>query len=137
MNSLVLRDGALFLLRAVLGIVFIAHGVDKMFFPSIDDTIGQFALWNVPQPQVLAWAAALGEMIGGAMLIVGFLTTLAAGLLAVLCAAAIYLVNAGNGFFAHEQGIEFPLVLAVSLLMIVVFGAGRASLDEVLSRVDA
>lgn len=39
--------------------------------------------------------------------------------------------------FCGGGGFEYPAVLIVSLLMVVVFGSGRASLDGVLSRVDA
>ena len=45
-----------------------------------------------------------------------------------------YFVHLPNGFFAENGGVEYPLVLAASLFMIVVFGTGRASLDGVLTR---
>nr|WP_286982384.1 DoxX family protein [Corynebacterium sp. UBA5992] len=137
MDKPAVRDAALLVFRAVLGIIFVAHGVDKMFMTGMDETIGQFSAWGVPQPQISAYLAALGEMIGGAFLVIGLLTTLVAGALALLAACALYFVHLDNGLFATDSGIEYPAVLVVSLLMIVVFGAGRASLDRVLSRANS
>ncbi|MGP5496145.1 DoxX family protein [Corynebacterium flavescens] len=137
MDKPAVRDAALLVFRAVLGIIFVAHGVDKMFMTGMDETIGQFSAWGVPQPQISAYLAALGEMIGGAFLVIGLLTTLVAGALALLAVCALYFVHLDNGLFATDSGIEYPAVLVVSLLMIVVFGAGRASLDGVLSRANS
>ncbi|MDO5033030.1 DoxX family protein [Corynebacterium sp.] len=137
MNRPAVRDAALLVLRAVLGIIFVAHGVDKMFLRGMDETIGQFSAWGVPQPKLSAYLCSLAEMVGGSLLVVGLLTTFFAGLLALLAACALYFVHLGHGLFATDGGIEYPLVLIVALLMIVVFGSGRASLDGVLSDVDA
>ena len=129
MNRPAVRDAALLIFRAVLGIIFVAHGVDKMFFAGMDETTGQFSAWGIPQPQLSAYLASIAEMVGGAALVVGLLTTFVAGALALLMACALYFVHLNNGLFTADGGIEYPLVLVVSLLMIVVFGSGRASVD--------
>ena len=136
MDKPAVRDAALLIFRAVLGVVFVAQGVDKLLIAGMDDTIGQFSAWDVPQPRLSAWVAVFGEIIGGAMLVVGILTTLVAGALALLMASALYLVHLPHGFFVSDNGIEYPLVLIVGLFMIVVFGSGRASIDGVLSRAE-
>lgn len=135
MDRPAVRDAALLVLRLVLGVVFVAHGVDKVYFTGMEQTAAAFAQWQVPQPQLSAWVAAAAEMVGGALLVVGLLTTAAAGALALFMACAAYFVHWGHGLFAAAGGVEYPLVLIVALLMIVVFGAGRASLDGVLTRV--
>ena len=137
MNRPAVRDAALLIFRAVLGVIFVAHGVDKMFFSGMDEITGQFSALGVPQPHTSAYLAAFAEMLGGAALVVGLLTTFVAGALALLMACALYFVHMGNGLFAADGVVEYPLVLIVSLLMIVVFGSGRASVDGVLSRADA
>ncbi len=137
MNRPAVRDAALLIFRAVLGIIFVAHGVDKVFFTGPAATAQVFAQWGIPQAQMSAWVCALVEMVAGSLLVVGLLSTAAAGVLALLAGLAGYFVHLGNGLFAAEGGVEYPLVLVVALLMIVVFGPGRASLDGVLSRVDA
>ena len=137
MDRPAVRDAALLVLRAVLGTVFIAHGADKMFLSGIEKSAAQFGQWGIPQPELSAYVAAAGELISRGMLVLGLLTTFIAGMLALLAGLGLYFVHLGNGFFVSEGGVEYPLVLVISLLMIVVFGAGRASLDEVLARVDA
>ena len=71
MNRPAVRDAALLIFRAVLGLIFIAHGVDKMFMTGMDETVGQFSALGVPQPQLSGYIAAIGEMVGGAFLVVG------------------------------------------------------------------
>ena len=48
MNRPAVRDAALLIFRAVLGLIFIAHGVDKMFMTGMDETVGQFSALGVP-----------------------------------------------------------------------------------------
>lgn len=134
MNRPAVRDFALLILRIVLGAVFVAHGYRRWFQTGMAETANQFAQWGVPQPRLSAYLAGSVELIGGSLLIIGLLTTLVAGALALLAAAAAYFVHLGNGFFAEAGGVEYPVVLAVSLLIVVVFGAGRVSLDGVLTR---
>jgi putative oxidoreductase len=134
MDRPVVRDAALLCLRVVLGVVFIAHGWDRWFLSGIVDTTGQFSAWGVPQPRLSAYLTATAELLGGALLALGLLTTLTAGALTLLVVAALYFVHLGNGFFVAQGGVEYPLVVIAALLMIVVFGSGRASIDGVLQR---
>ncbi|WP_080796903.1 DoxX family protein [Corynebacterium pacaense] len=134
MNKPFVRDAALLLFRAVLGLIFVAHGWEKLFIVGITGTTGQFSAWGVPQPGLSAWICAIAELVGGGLLVVGLLTTIVAGALTLLMAAAIYFMHLDHGFFVADNGVEYPLLLVVSLIMIVVFGSGRASIDGVLSR---
>ncbi|WP_136140839.1 DoxX family protein [Corynebacterium endometrii] len=137
MNRPAVRDAALLLFRVVLGVVFLFHGVHKLFIAGMDATVSQFTTMGVPEPQLSAYVTVAAETVGGGMLIVGLLTTFVAGAMSLMMAGALYFAHLPNGFFVDEGGMEYVLVLIASLLMIVVFGAGRASLDEVLSRVEA
>ncbi len=132
MDKPAVRDAALLLLRIVLGTVFIAHGWDKLVFTGITETTGQFSAWGVPQPKLSAWLVTAVELVGGALLVVGLLTTFVAGLLALLMVAAVWFVHLDAGFFTATGGLEYPVVLIAALLMVVVFGSGRVSLDGVL-----
>lgn len=136
MDQPIVRDIALLLLRLVLGLVFVAHGFDKFFRTGIVETTGQFSAAGVPQPKLSAYLTAVSESVGGSLLVVGILTTFVAGALALLVCAALYFVHLTEGLFVVNNGIEYPLVMVVALFMIVVFGAGRASLDGVLTRAD-
>lgn len=132
MNKPAVRDFALLLARFVLGIVFIARGYQHWIGKGMTTFARELDQAGVPQPSFAAYLAGSLELVGGAMLIIGLLTTIVAGILAFMVAAAGYFVHAGEGFFAESGGAEYPLLLATLLFMIVVFGAGRASLDGVL-----
>lgn len=136
MDQPVVRDIALLIFRAVLGVVFVAHGFERMFITGIVETTGQFSALGIPQPKLSAYVVSAAELFGGAFLVIGLLTTFMAGALALLMLAATYFVHMTEGFFIHSNGMEYTIVLMVSLLMIVVFGSGRASLDGVLSRAE-
>lgn len=136
MNRPAVRDFALLLLRFVLGVVFVARGYERWFGTGMRASAKELANAGVPQPQFSAYLVGTVELIGGVFLIIGLLTTITAALLAVVILFAGYFVHLPNGFFAENGGVEYPLVLAASLFMIVVFGTGRASLDGVLTRDD-
>ena len=134
MNRPAVRDFALLVLRLVLGAVFVAHGYNHWFEMGMAETGRQFAALGVPQPQLSAYLTGTIELIGGAFLAVGLLTTITASLLALLVLAAGYFVHLDNGFFIEAGGVEYTLVLAAALFIITVFGTGRVSLDGVLTR---
>ena len=137
MNHPALRDGALVLVRLVLGLILIAHGWQKVFFTGMNGpqgTVATFQQLNIPQPRASAWLAAGFEMLAGAMLIVGLLTTAVAVLVAIYMAAVLYVVHVKQGFFVADGGFEFVLLIVVTSALLVVFGPGRASLDKALSR---
>jgi len=134
MNRPAVRDFALLVLRLVLGAVFVAHGYNHWFEMGMVETGRQFAALGVPQPQLSAYLIGTVELIGGAFLAVGLLTTITASLLALIVLAAGYFVHLDNGFFIEAGGAEYVLVLAAALFIITVFGTGRASLDGVLTR---
>ena len=134
MNRPAVRDFALLVLRLVLGAVFVAHGYNHWFEMGMAETGRQFAALGVPQPQLSAYLTGTVELIGGAFLAVGLLTTITASLLALIVLAAGYFVHLDNGFFIEAGGVEYALVLAAALFIITVFGTGRVSLDGVLTR---
>jgi putative oxidoreductase len=120
------------ILRVVLGVIFIAHGSPNLF-GGMEDLAGSFAQLGIPLPPVAAWLIVLLEVVGGLLLIVGFLVTPIAALLATHMLVGIVLVHARNGFYViqHGQGgIEFNLLLIVTLLMLILGGPGLAALDN-------
>ena len=129
-----MRDAALFIFRVTLGLVFVAHGWQKLFVQGPVETAGQFSAFGVPQAKLSAYIAGVGELVGGALLVVGLLTTFIAGALALLMVAALYFVHLSRGIFVSDGGFEYVAVLIAGLFIIVVFGSGRASIDGVLSR---
>jgi putative oxidoreductase len=123
-------------LRLVLGIVFIAHGLDKVAgtfggggFQATAVAFGEMGL----QP---GWFhAALGgggELIGGILVLLGLFTRFGAFLLAATMVVAVLLVHLPNGLFAKDGGFEYPLTLLGAALTILLSGAGPISLDRLL-----
>lgn len=126
-------DAALAILRATTGIIFAAHGAQKIFvygFAGVTDAFGQM---GIPMPGLAGPAIGLIEFFGGLALIAGLLTRLAGFGLSVIMLGAIAFVHLGAGFFA-PNGIEFPLGLLGASLALAVAGAGRYSADALIAR---
>jgi putative oxidoreductase len=130
------RDTALLLARVGIGLVFFAHGWQKLFTNGVDGTSAFFGQAGVPMPTLSAWFAAVVELVGGAALILGIAVPAAALLLVIDMIGAFLFVHAGNGLFMEKNGYELVLALAAASLVLGVLGAGRFSLDHaVLNRV--
>ncbi len=130
------------ILRVVLGIVFFAHGAQKMlgWFGGygFSGTMGFFTgALHIPVP--LAFLAIAAEFFGGLGLILGFLTRIAAFGIAVNMLVAIAKVHIAFGFFMNwsgaqkGEGIEYHLLTLAIALFLMIKGAGAASIDRAAS----
>ena len=126
-------SAGLALLRIIVGVIFAAHGAQKIFVYGFDGVAGSFGQMGVPMAGIVGPAVALLEFFGGIALVLGLLTRFTALGLAATMVGAMTLVHLPNGFFA-PNGIEFPLALFGAATAIAIIGAGRFSVDQVLSR---
>ncbi|MDY6049256.1 MAG: DoxX family protein [Corynebacterium sp.] len=133
MDRPVIREGALLLARLVVGIVVLAHGWDILFITGVAATANDLAALPVPSPTLTAWAVGSVQLVGGCLIIVGLLTTIVAGILAIGELAALYVTGQWAHLFLADGGMEYRLMVLTVLLLILVFGAGRASLDGVFA----
>lgn len=121
------------ILRILTGVVFTAHGYQKLFGFGISGVQGMFTKMGVPLPMMTAPLVTCLEFFGGLALIIGLLTRLVALGLAIDMLGAIVLVHLANGFFL-PTGYEFALLMCVASLTLAVGGAGSPSVDEMIAR---
>ncbi|WP_020111402.1 DoxX family protein [Rhodococcus sp. 114MFTsu3.1] len=129
MNSTISRDIATLVARIGLGIVFIAHGWQKLNTNGLDATKAGFEGMGVPLPAASAYFATFVELIGGVALVVGIFTPIIGILLFLDMLGAFLFVHYDLGVFVSEGGYELVLALGVGALLIAATGAGRFSLD--------
>ena len=126
----------LLVLRLVLGVIFIGHGAQKVFGsfggPGLKGTAGFFEQLGIKPPYLMVVLAGLAEVVGGILVILGFLTPLATLALIVVMIVAVLTVHLKNGFFVTNGGYEFNLALAGMALTLLIVGAGAYSLDSAL-----
>ncbi|MCF6742757.1 DoxX family protein [Blastococcus sp. KM273128] len=127
------RDLSLLLGRIAVGLVFVAHGWQKLGTSGIDGTAAFFDSVGVPAASAAAWFAALVELLGGAALVVGLAVPVAGLLLLVDMVGAFVFVHAGAGLFVEQGGYELVLALGAASLVLAAVGAGRFSADHLLT----
>lgn len=122
-------DMALALLRLFIGLTMaFAHGLGKL--PPSEMLIGGVSSLGFPMPEFFAWCAGLAEFAGGILLAVGLLTRPAAGFVVFTMLVAAFGVHSADPFAQKEMSL---LYLFVSLFF-VIHGAGRWSVDQILSK---
>jgi putative oxidoreductase len=125
------KDLGLTLLRVILGVVFLAHGYQKLFVWGIGGVTGAFAQMGIPAPHLAAYLATFAEFFGGAALLLGLFTRLAAIPVAFTMVVAILQVHLQGGFYA-PKGVEYPLTLLAANIALVIAGGGAFALDNVI-----
>src|SRR3954454_22169161 len=120
-------DLALLVLRAVVGLLFVGHGAQKLFGAfgggGLDGTAGMFDSIGLRPGGLHARAAGTAEFAGGALIALGLFAPVAAAVLIAVMTAAVITVHAPNGIWNTNQGYEFNLLITTALLALA--GAGR------------
>ena len=118
---------AAFLLRVSMGLLFVAHGLLKVFVFTIPGTVAYFE--SIGYPGALAYAVILAELAGGVMLILGVLPRIVAvGLIPIMIGATLQHVPNGWLFSAANGGYEFPALWTVLLVVQALLGSGAYAL---------
>ena len=123
---------ALFIVRFVVGSVFILHGSQKVLGLFGGPGLQGFAQWlsTLGVPNIFAYLGALSEFIGGLMVLLGIATEMGALLLATDMAVAIYLVHLHSGYFSQNGGFEYPLNLILLCIALIIGGAWHRFISE-------
>ncbi|MGH7736817.1 MAG: DoxX family protein [Candidatus Tyrphobacter sp.] len=121
---------ALLLVRAIVGVGFIFHGLMKVPYPT---------MWMGPHgfaPHWLQGIVTFVETIGGACIICGLLTPLFAFLLSIDMIVAIFKfhIPAGGHFVGGRAAFDVPLTYLIVMIATLVGGPGLFSLDAALWR---
>jgi putative oxidoreductase len=136
------ENPATVILRLVLGVVFFAHGAQKLLGwfggPGFSGTMGMFTGYlHIPAP--LAFLAIAAEFFGGLGLILGFLTRIAAFGITVNMLVAIGTVHHSYGFFMNwtgaqkGEGFEYHLLVLAITAYLMIRGAGAFSVDRAIA----
>lgn len=129
------NDKAIFLIRLMVGLVFLSEGIQKFLFPAIRGA-GRFEKIGLPAPEFLGSFVGTFEIVCGALILLGLLTRLAAipTLIIMLVAFATtkseILVN--EGFWSMMHGSRTDWAMLLGSLFLILKGGGWFSLDKVL-----
>lgn len=132
-------DWGLMALRLALGIVFMAHGSQKLF-----GAFGGHGLAaTVAAMGPIGYLVSIGEFFGGLGVLVGFLTRFSAASIAVIMLGAIATVHLKNGLFMNwsgkqaGEGFEYHLLVIAICALLVLVGPGRLAVSRFLPRFGA
>ncbi|ATE78944.1 DoxX family protein [Pseudomonas frederiksbergensis] len=125
------------ILRIFVGIIFAAHGSQKLFGAfggyGIAGTAQYMESIGLAPGHVMAILAGGTEFFGGLALIIGLLVRPAALGLTFLSLVAIFSVHISNGLFMANNGYEFALALLGGSLAVLIEGAGKLSVDRAIA----
>ena len=119
-------------LRVTTGVIFLAHGYQKLFVWGLGGVTDAFAQMGLPLPAASAALATFAEFFGGIALILGLGTRLAALPLAVTMVVAA--LTAHRTAFFLPAGFEFTLALFGASVALLLTGPGALAADNVVAR---
>ena len=124
-------------LRVLVGIIFAAHGSQKLFGWFGGGGLAGTAQWmesiGLAPGTLMALLSGGTEFFGGLALIIGLLARPAALGLTFTLLVAIFTVDISNGLFMANNGYEFALALLGGTLAVLIEGAGKLSLDQAIA----
>ena len=131
----------LLILRLVVGLTLAAHGAQKLFGwfggYGMSATGGLLEQLGFVPGRRNALFAGLAELGGGLLLALGLATPVAAALIVAVMTVAAVSAHLNQGFFNHNQGYEYTLILAIAAVSLAFTGPGPLSLDARLGVHDA
>ena len=129
-------DLGIFILRVVIGLLYIGHGAQKLFGwfggKGVQATAKGYESLHLQPAKLWALLAGLAEFLGGAGLTLGILTPVAAALIIGAMLMAILKVHLPNGLWNQNRGFEYPLVNLVVAAFLGLFGPGAYALERYL-----
>jgi len=127
-----LKDIPLLFMRLILAYGF--YGPAMMKWGNISGIAEWFGSMGIPMPTLNAYMSAITEISGVVLLTLGLATRFISIPLIITMIVAIVTVHLKNGFEAGDNGFEIPLYYILMLLVLVTNGAGKFSLDYLISK---
>lgn len=126
------------IMRVPVGLTLMAHGTQKLFGMfggyGLEGTGQWMASIGLTPGYLMALLAGSGEFFGGLLLLLGLLLRPAAAVVAFTMLVALFTVHIHNGLFMANNGYEYALTLAAIAVSLVISGAGKVSLDNIIAR---
>jgi putative oxidoreductase len=133
-----IKGSGMMFIRLALGVVFLAHGLQKLFGVfggngllgtiTFMEDIGFFpaTFWGL--------LLALAEFFGGLFALIGFYSRWAGLTLSIVMATAVFIVHLPNGLFLSERGFEYAGSLLCMAIALTISGGGNISIDNFLKK---
>jgi putative oxidoreductase len=120
------REDLLALFRIVVGLLFVCHGLSKLF-GMFGGRVVQFGVWP-------GWFAAIIELVGGLAVLLGIGTRIAALLCSGEMAFAYFTTHQEKALWPIQNGGELAAVYCWVFLLIAVFGPGTYTVAKLWQR---
>lgn len=139
------------LIRLLVGVaVFIPEGIQKLLFPEILGA-GRFAAIGIPWPDLMGPFVGIVEIVCGTLIVIGLATRLASIPLIIVMLVAIITTKipillghdfwlfqapamARYGFWSMAHEARNDIVMLIAAFYLLINGAGRWSIDEMLEQ---
>jgi putative oxidoreductase len=121
-----LADVGLLWLRVLMGLGIMTHGYPKVFGGRVQGLAKGVAEMGLPMPELMAWAAALSEFVGGLLVVIGLATRPAAFLILVTMTVAAFIAHGADPLSKKELALAYWTIAGT----LVLTGAGPFALDH-------
>jgi putative oxidoreductase len=127
-------------IRLALGVIFFAHGAQKLLGwfggSGFQQTAEQFQSMGLHPGWLQAAMGGGGEMLGGILVFLGLFTRFGGFLISCTMVVAIVSVHLKNGLFASDGGFEYPLTCLAAAFSLILSGGGGMAIDNLMCSVE-
>ncbi|WP_226388862.1 DoxX family protein [Penaeicola halotolerans] len=127
------NEASIFLIRLMVGTVFLSEGIQKFLFPAIRGA-GRFEKIGLPNPEFLGSCVGLFEILSGMLILLGLLTRLAAVPTLVIMLVAIattkFTIFSEEGFWPMMHSSRTDWSMLLGSIFLIIKGGGKWSLDS-------
>jgi putative oxidoreductase len=121
-------------MRFVTGAVLLPHGIQKVFFLSIERYTQIIGGKGLPVAELLAYLTFFTESVAAACLAIGLFTRIAAAMIAIEMIVIVFVFQWSNGYFWTNRGYEYALLWLLLCTAIFFRGGGRFSVDRIIGK---